>query len=593
MSTQTWNTRVSEYMRQHHMAERGEGILAAVSGGADSVCLLLVLHALSESLGIHIAAFHLNHGLRGKEADRDEAYVAELCERLNIPLKVAHENVAEYAKAHRLSEEEAGRVLRYRHLTAAAKELSCSKIATAHHKDDQVETVLMNLFRGSGLRGLGGIRPVRRLAMPTISGPGVHEAKQSGNSPDARASKQSIINPASRAEEYATIIRPLLCMTRQEIEAYLIEESTSWCEDITNRELIYARNKVRNVLMPWLRENINDRADEHILQTAAFAAQADEYFVAQAEKILDEAGKSIGQPEFCGGGFFAMKCAQNISVTIQEEKQNGHMQEEVKKTTMEIPVNVFDTQPEILKSYLVRAMIARLTGSAKDISVRHIEAVCALRGPGGGTQVDLPYELQAVRGYQTLTIRTAHRPKVTTAGEPVREPDGGPESRPESKPTGEPVKEPESKSAGEPVKEPEGRPESKPDSAPEHAKQSIDGVQMENSLKMRVFSRKKEGEIPKNQYTKWFDYDKIKGTLSVRTRENGDYITISNGKTKKLNRFFIDEKIPEAQRDKILLLAEGKHILWIVGYRISEHYKISDKTQTILEVWADKGEKHG
>ncbi|MBE5972197.1 MAG: tRNA lysidine(34) synthetase TilS [Lachnoclostridium sp.] len=450
---------IKEYMQQNHMAEPGDGVLAAVSGGADSVCLLLVLKELEESLGIHVAAFHLNHGLRGAEADRDERYVRELCERLQVPLKVVKENVAGYAKERGLSEEEAGRVLRYQWLEKTAAELSCQKIATAHHEDDQAETVLMNLFRGSGLRGLGGIRPVRMLS------------------------------------ERWTIIRPLLDVNRQEIETYLIEENESWCEDSTNSELIYARNKMRNVLLPWIRENVNERAEEHILKTAAFASQADEYFASQAEILL------------------------------------GDSRVEQSDCFVEIPAELFDAQPDIMKSYLIRAMILRMTGSAKDISARHIEAVSSLAGPGGGTSVDLPYGLQAVRSYQKLTVRK------NSAEENVQE--------------------------------------------------------VQNSLQMKVFSWKKDLEIPKNQYTKWFDYDKIKNTLSVRTREPGDYFMIANGKNKKLHRFFIDEKIPEELRDHILLLAEGNHILWIIGYRISEYYKVTDTTRNVLEVRADKGENHG
>ena len=202
MNTQMWTMRVREYMKQNHMAEPGDGVLAAVSGGADSVCLLLVLKALEESLGIHVAAFHLHHGLRGAEADRDERFVRELCERLQVPLHAVREAVAGYAKTHGLSEEEAGRILRYQWLEKTAGEFGCRRIATAHHKDDQTETVLMNLFRGSGLRGLGGIRPVRLL---------------SGE---------------------LTLIRPLLDINRQEIETYLIEEKEAWCEDSTNKELI-------------------------------------------------------------------------------------------------------------------------------------------------------------------------------------------------------------------------------------------------------------------------------------------------------------------------------------------------------------------
>ena len=177
MDTREYKTRVSEYMKVHRMAEEGEGILAAVSGGADSVCLLWILKELSGLHRFRLAAFHLNHGLRGDEADRDEAHVQELCEKLNVPVLVVREDVVGYAKEHGMSVEEAGRTLRYHHFSQAAEQFSCSKIATAHHQDDDVETVLMNLFRGSGLKGLGGIRPVRD-----------------------------------------NVIRPLLCLSRDEIE---------------------------------------------------------------------------------------------------------------------------------------------------------------------------------------------------------------------------------------------------------------------------------------------------------------------------------------------------------------------------------------
>lgn len=462
MNTRTCSMRVKEYMEQYQMAETGDGILAAVSGGADSVCLLFVLKELSGPGGFHLAAFHLNHGIRGGEADRDETYVRTLCGNLGVPLKVVHEDVVGYAKEYGLSEEEAGRILRYRHLEAAAEEFSCNRIATAHHKDDNVETVLMNLFRGSGFKGLGGIRPVR-----------------------------------------GEVIRPLLCLTRREIEEYLNEKKIVWCEDSTNRELAYSRNRVRNILVPWVKENINDRAGEHILKTAEFAVQADEYFVSQAEKILWGNEPGTDGPH---------DVAEN-------------------EKSVKIKTKVFDLQPDIMKSYIVRAMVSKAAGSGKDISARHIESVCALTGPGGGTKTDLPYGLFAVRGYDTLEIRRKETANV------------------------------------------EGMP----------------GI----TLKNKVFPWKKEMEIPKKQYTKWLDYDKIKDTLCVRTRKTGDFFEIGAGKQKLLNRFFIDEKIPKEERDKVLLLAEGSHIVWIIGYRISEFYKITDMTRTVLEVQVCKGENRG
>ena len=454
MDRQILRTRIKEYMKAHRMAEEGEGVLAAVSGGADSVCLLWVLKELSEELGIHVAAFHLNHGLRGEEADRDEDYVRALCQKLSIPLSVVRENVAKYAADRGISEEEAGRNLRYFHMEQAAGRFFCEKTATAHHKNDNAETVLLNIFRGSGLRGLGGIRPVRN-----------------------------------------NIIRPLLCLTRKEIEAYLREAGLSWCEDSTNRECRYVRNRIRNELLPWVEENINDRAGEHILNIASLASRADEYFYHQAEKILSE------ENFFSEGNLFSIR------------------------------TEVFDRQPDILKEYLVRAMISRVSGNQRDISSKHIEAVCNLRGPGSGCEAMLPYGIRAHRGYEILEIRKLG--EISDAGE-------------------------------------------------ERMK-----------VVMRTFSYEKDLEIPKNQYTKWFDYDKIKDMLSVRNRKSGDYFLISGGKRKLLKRFFIDEKIPEERRKTIKLLTEGSHVLWVIGYRISEYYKITNTTRTILEVKICKGEDHG
>jgi len=458
MDTRGWTMQVKEYMKKHHMAEAGDGILAAVSGGADSVCLLLVLKELEAELGIHVAAFHLNHSLRGEEADRDENYVRELCAELDVPVKVIREDVRAFAAAEGMSEEEAGRTLRYRYLNEACDEFGCSKIATAHHKDDNAETVLMNLFRGTGLRGLGGIRPVRD-----------------------------------------NVIRPLLHVTRQEIETYLYKKKVVWCEDSTNQKTDYGRNKMRNLLLPWVREHVNERAVDHVLKTAEFAAEADVYFASQADKILEESGTNSRDGE--------------------------------KVISMMIPTAVFDSQPKILKPYLLRKMILSLTGSEKDITARHLDAVCALTGPGGGTKVDLPYGLCAVRGYETLEIRR-NEPEDFTGKNGF-------------------------------------------------------------SVEMCTFSWKKDLEIPKNQYTKWFDYDKIENTLSVRTREAGDYYMIGDGKRKLLKRFFIDEKIPEAVRGEMPLLADGDHVLWIIGHRISEYYKVSDSTRTVLEVRIHKGEKNG
>ena len=153
--------KVEAYIREHHMINRGTMVIAGVSGGADSVCLLHLLVCLRESLGFDVRAVHVHHGLRGAEADRDAAYVRELSETWKVPCLVVYRDAAAYAKERGMSVEEAGRELRYEALRQEAEKYEDSRIAAAHHQDDQAETILHHLFRGSGLRGLGDMAPVR------------------------------------------------------------------------------------------------------------------------------------------------------------------------------------------------------------------------------------------------------------------------------------------------------------------------------------------------------------------------------------------------------------------------------------------------
>ena len=188
------------------MAEAGDSIVAGVSGGADSVCLLLILCSLSRKLDLQLAVVHVDHGIR-QEAVEDAAYVRQLCEEMKVPFFLVKKDVPRYAAARHLSLEEAGRQIRYQAFREAAKKLNgrgAVKIAVAHNANDRAETMLFHLFRGTGLTGLGSIRPVRD-----------------------------------------GIIRPLLGLQRTEIEAYLEEEGRAYCKDKTNEEDTYTRNRIR------------------------------------------------------------------------------------------------------------------------------------------------------------------------------------------------------------------------------------------------------------------------------------------------------------------------------------------------------------
>ena len=203
----------------------GGGVLCALSGGADSMYLLCRLLEGRERYGWRVCAAHLNHGLR-ETAGRDEKFVRDWCGRRGVPLAVGFEDVAGYARREGLSLEEAGRTLRYRFLGQAALEAGCPLIATGHHAGDSAETVLMNLIRGCGLKGLAGI-PERR----------------------------------------DNIVRPMLEVSRGEIEAYLKEHGVPHVEDETNDDVNYTRNKVRHQLLPLL-EELNPQAAAHIAAAA-------------------------------------------------------------------------------------------------------------------------------------------------------------------------------------------------------------------------------------------------------------------------------------------------------------------------------------
>lgn len=449
--------KIRNFIETHNMFEPGDQVVIGLSGGADSICLLEVLWRLQKELSIRLAAVHVHHGLRGAEADRDAAFAKKRCEERSIPFRMACYDVNAYAAEKGLSTEEAGRTLRYQAFSEEAGKEENSKIAVAHHQDDNVETILLNLFRGTGLKGLGGIQPVRDR-----------------------------------------IVRPLLCVERSEIRNWLEEKGLSFCEDSTNKENDYTRNKLRNQVIPLIVSGINEKAVQNILRAGMLSRQADAYIEKRAEEILSEhvlyQGSSVG-----------------------------------------IGKPVLNSEDPMLGAYVVHRMLELAGGQKKDISSCHVDSVLGLFTKPVGRSVSLPFGLKAVCGYREVWITCA---------------------------------------SGE---------ENVHNSSPE----------MQIPMEMTTFPYEKGKEIPKNLYTKWFDYGKIKGTLSVRTRETGDFITISGGGRKTVKSYMIDEKIPAKERTQIPLLAEGDHILWITGYRISEYYKVTDSTQTILQVIFDGGKDDG
>ena len=232
--------RIKTLIKENKLLDNEEKIIIGVSGGADSVCLLLVLKDILNPE--NIVAVHINHGIRGEEAARDEAFVKKLCEKYNICLEIRHLSIPEYSKKHKISEEEAGRILRYEIFEEIRKEKNANKIAVAHNMNDTAETFLLNLSRGSGITGLTGIKIISNR-----------------------------------------IVRPLIKTSRDEIEKIVEYYGEAFITDSTNNSLIYARNKIRNKVLSELSQ-VNEQAVRHINEAADKLGKIEGYLLRESEK---------------------------------------------------------------------------------------------------------------------------------------------------------------------------------------------------------------------------------------------------------------------------------------------------------------------
>ena len=234
-------------VKKYNMLFKGAKVVTGVSGGADSTALLLFLCSLRESYNLEIYAVHVHHGIRGDEADRDMRFVENLCKKLNVDCTVKHHEVKGISKEKGISEEEAGRMVRYSDFREELEKRGADFIAVAHNMNDQAETVIMRLCRGTGLTGMAGIRPVR-----------------------------------------VNIIRPLIDCFRSEIEEYLEFNNQEYINDSTNFKEDYTRNRIRLNVIPYLSSQINSGAMENIAKSAVLLREEDDYLNSLALKKLKE-----------------------------------------------------------------------------------------------------------------------------------------------------------------------------------------------------------------------------------------------------------------------------------------------------------------
>lgn len=319
--------KVIETIKKFNMLNNGENIVVGLSGGADSCALTHILTRLSGKMDLHITAVHINHGIRGEEAERDERSAEEFCRRLNIEFIAYHCDIPSEAAKRGIGEEEAGRLVRYEKFYETAEKKNGAKTAVAHNMNDKAETLIMNLCRGAGMKGLAGIKPVG-----------------------------------------GSIIRPLIFCTRDEIEKYCDDNNIEYCTDSTNLQNEYTRNKIRNILLPWLSENINPAAGMNMANASELLREEEEYLESKAQEQYKKLLKDSGD------GFVSLN-ADGLA-----------------------------SEHSVIRRRVLRIALRSLRPDMRDFGRKHIESAEDILMGDTGRRISLPGGITVSKGYGLINI---------------------------------------------------------------------------------------------------------------------------------------------------------------------------------------------
>ncbi len=448
--------RVRNTIIQYAMISRGDRVLTGLSGGPDSVCLAVILDELKDDFNISLGAVYIDHGLRPGETEREADFCRKFCEDRGIEFFLRHADAGKFAAEERLNMQEAARELRYRIYEELAAKLNFTRIALGHNADDQAETVLMRLFRGSGRKGLAGMPPVR-----------------------------------------GRIIRPLIDVERREIETFLSSAGpVTYAVDSSNLRDDYFRN--------WIRHNVLDRikcrapaAVRDICRTAKILQEEDEYFEVIVTKTLMR--------------LISRKSDDSIELFLYP------------LATLEKPV---------LRRVIRRAV--NETKGLRGIAFVHIEDIIRLVKEGrAGDRLHLPGDIRAIKEYSLV--------KITTR-KPVR--------------------------LGEYDLQP-----------------PCEIALKEAGITIKASFEEKGAGAGDGRRSVLLDAGSMKFPLRVKARAAGDFFCPAGfGRRKKLQDFFVDEKIPRDLRDIIPVVLSGNDIIWVAGYRADERFRVSAGTEKFLRL---------
>lgn len=460
------------------LIEKGEHIVLGLSGGPDSVCLFHILFQLKEELGIHLHAVHINHGLRPGAADEDQRYVEWLCHEYQVPCHSFSFDVKRIAKEAGISGEDAGRQVRYQAFFDVAEQIaaetgSAVKVAVAQNMNDQAETVLMRILRGTGTDGLSGIEYKR-----TEKNKGI-------------------------------IIRPLLDVSRVEIEAYCRENHLEPQIDQTNLEPVYTRNKIRVELLPLLGDHFNPNIMIALNRLSKIAKEDKEYFRQRVEELF------------------------NLHTVSYGDDRIG------------IPLHILAGEPPATRHRLIMRIFESI-GLSKDITSAHLEQADRLLKEGRtSAETDFTSGYAMRISYQTVEFYKKEDNENLNFEYLL----------------------------------------------------NLEGIteisELNAGIGVKILTRR-DWEALEGNENKFgnggskcrLSYDKIaekECMLVLRTRRQGDYIVpLGMQGRKKLQDFFVDEKVPKDERARIPILCLGSEVVWVVGSRINENYKVQDLTERII-----------
>ena len=450
--------KIKRYIASEHLLRVDALYLVALSGGADSVALLLCL----KELGYRIEAVHCNFHLRGEESQRDEQFCEELCQHENIPLHKAHFDTQAYADLHKVSIEMAARELRYRYFFQLKEALGADGVCVGHHKEDSVETILINLVRGTGLSGLIGIRPRNN-----------------------------------------DVIRPLLCVTRQEIEDYLQKYAVSFVIDSTNLVDDVVRNKIRLNVLPLLSE-INPSVTDAILTTANRLSEVDAIV---QESLKTALGKAVS---------FINPATQVSSNSLSNEP-------------FQLDLSVVRAFPS--PSYLLFYILKPLGFSSSQIT----EMVSHLDGQTGQLWYSSTHELTHDREIFMVLPREKAEPRTLIIPETGR---------------------------------------------------YVYGEQLSLRLTERALTPSSNVSFSKNPTVVDLDAASIRFPLTLRRVAEGDRFTpLGMRGTQLVSDFLTNLKRNRFEkRNQLVLLDATGTILWVLGLRINDRFKLTPQSSSCLQI---------